>query len=169
MRLLKQLLTTLFLLVMMPYLAYADDGNTFYCFTRSSSTPYTISLDDLKKMTFSGSGIQLWSNKGMNEISFGDFLLIAFSEIEHPFVTPVELASMPQGIQIRYSKDSRTLFVESDSQLDGVSVYDLLGRMVSGDASASSHYNFSLTAVPKGAYVVKTKQHGRVIVKKIVL
>ena len=169
MRPMKNLLASLLVIIMMPYWAYADDGNTFYYYTKSSMTPSKVSLDVLEKLTFSSGGIQLWSNKSMSEIPFEDFLLITFSEMEHPYLTAVDFASMPQDLQMRYFKESRTLHIESVNRIDGVSVYDLQGRMVCRDASPSTHYSISLSSVPKGAYVVRTICDGRIIVSKIVL
>ena len=105
----------------------------------------------------------------MNEVPFGDFLLITFSEIEHPLVTAVESESMPQDLQIRFVMENRTLFVESGQPLSSVEVYDLQGRMVDNDTSASTHYRVSLSHAPKGVYVVKAMRNGKMIVKKIVL
>lgn len=169
MRSIKTFLVLLLVISMMPQMVCADDGNMFYYYTKSSTTPKKMSLDDLDKLTFSSNGVQIWSQNGMNEIPFGDFMLITFSEIEHPLLTAVEHASLSQDIRIRYMATQRTLLVESGLPLSSVGVYDLQGRVISNDASAATNYRITLPAAPKGVYVVKTVLNGKITVNKIVL
>ena len=165
----KTFLFSLLVITMMPQMVCADEGNMFYYYTKSLTTPTKMSLDDLDKLTFSSGGIQIWSQNGMNEVPFGDFLLFTFSEIEHPLVTAVESESMPQDMKISFVMENRTLLVESAQPLSGVGVYDIQGRMVDNDTSSSTHYRVSLSHEPKGVYVIKAICNGKMIVKKIVL
>ena len=170
MRTLKSFLVSILVVFMIPHVAYSDDGNTFYYYTKSSTTPTAISLDELDKLTFSNDGILLWKQDGgMNNILFDDFLLFTFSEIENPYVSVVVSPFIPQDLQINFLLNNRKLFVESRQLLDGIGVYDLQGRMLFNDKSTATKYIVNLPVAPKGIYVVKTMCNGKIIVKKIIL
>ena len=153
----------------MPNMACADDGNTLYYYSKSSLTPTRFSLDDLEKMTFGADGIQMWKQNGMDEIPYDDFLLFTFTEIEHPFISSVETPFMSQDVQIRYKVDKKSLIVESDFPLNGVSIYDLQGRIVKNYTMVGTLYNISIFDVHTGVYLVKIICNGKLTVNKIVL
>ena len=166
---LKHLLISLLVISFMPLMASADDGNTLFYYSKSTTTPTRISLDDLDKMTFSDDGILMWKQSGMDEIPFEDFLLFTFTEIEHPYVTPVESLYLPLDLRIRYIASQGLLFIDAGQPLNGVSVYDLQGRMVANDVTDGTGYRINLPASHTGVYIVKIVREGKVFVKKIVL
>lgn len=148
--------------------AHPDDRNSIYYYSNSSTRPMSFSLDDLDKLTFSDNGIQLWKQNVVEEISFDDFMLFTFSEIQHPIVTKTEQVLDSQDVLIRYQPGSKTVFVESRQALNGVAVYDLQGRMVANEATGGTSYRISLAATPAGIYLVKAKRGAETIVNKIV-
>ena len=151
-----------------PCLAVADDGNTLYYYAKSSTTAKSFSLDDLDKVTFTSDGLKLWKQSGAQEIAFDDFLMFTFTEMEHPIVTTIESKVVAKDVLVSYDSRSKTVTVESGSALNGVSVYDLQGRMVAHVSAAGSNYRLSLSSVPAGIYLVKAQRDGETIVNKIV-
>lgn len=155
---------------MMPFVTKADDGNTLYCYSKSTTVPVRISLDELDKMTFYNDGIQMWNQNGnMNNILFDDLLLFTFVEIEHPYVTTVKSSCMPTDLSIQYSVNQGTLIVESGQQLNSVIVYDLQGRIVAKDVSNGSNYSIVLPKSRIGIYLVKVMYDNKVFIEKVVL
>lgn len=148
--------------------AHADDRNTIYYYSNSSTKPTSFSLDDLDKLTFSDYGIQLWKHNVVDEISFDDFLLFTFAEIQHPIVTKTKMVVESQNVLVRYQPGSQTVLVESGQVLNGVAVYDLQGRKVANVTSSGTSYRLSLAATPSGIYLVKAKRGSEMIVNKIV-
>ena len=151
-----------------PCLAFADNGNTLYYYAKSSTTAKSFSLDDLDKVTFTEDGLKLWKQTGTQEIAFDDFLMFTFTEIEHPIVTNIESKAAERDVLVRYDSGSKTVMVESGCALNGVSIYDLQGRMVANTTTAGSNYHLSLSSVPAGIYLVKAQRDGETIVNKIV-
>lgn len=166
---LKHLLISLVVISFMPIIAKADDGNTIFYYSKTTMTPTKISLDDLDKMTFSYDGILMWKQSGMDEIMFEDFLLFTFTEIEHPYITDVESLSLPFDLRIRYVDSQGTLFIDCSQPLNGVSVYDLQGRIVKNEVKDDTNYRIKLLTSHSGVYLVKVLYKGKVFVKKIVL
>ena len=148
--------------------AKADDGNILYLYSKSSTTPTKFSLDELDKITFSDDGMLMWNRNGTGQIPFEDFLLFTFSEIEHPYLSSVESTSIQNDLKVRLL-EGRMLLVDSSKPLSGVSVYDLQGRVVANESSASTTYRISLSTAPTGIFLIKTIVDGKVIVKKIIL
>ena len=169
MRSIVYFLISLIMISFIPIGLHADNGNTLYYYSKTSTVPMTISLEDLDKMTFSESGIQVWSKNKLNEISFDDFMLFTFIEIEHPFISLVETFSFPQDIRIRYIAGHKTLIIESEQTLSGLYVYDLQGRIINSDTKYASFYRVVLPDAPKGVYVIKTILNGKASVNKIIL
>lgn len=165
----KSFAIILFLTLSLSQLSYADDGNSIYSYYRSMMTPTKLSLDDLDKITFSNNGIQMWSQNGMREITFEDFLLFTFTEIEHPYVSSVEPIFASQEIEVQCLARNKMVYVESGLSLTGVIIYDLQGRVTAKDTSAASSYHFNLSFAPAGVYIIKVVCGNKTIVKKIIL
>ena len=169
MKLLRLFLISLIVISFIPKVASADDGNTLYCYSKSSMTPMIFSLDELEKITFSNDGIQMWTQNQMDEIMFEDFLLFTFTEIEHPYLTSLETPFSSKDIHIRYLANQRMLFIESGVPLSSVCVYDIQGRIVTNNKSEAKNYNITLSAIPAGVYLVEVICNGKLFIKKFVL
>ena len=162
-------LITTIAVFLMPSTALADGGEVFYCYTASSMSPTTYSLDDLDKITFSQSDIQLHIANGTQKIAFSDFVLLTFSEIEHPFVSGIDPVSPSQEVSVLYETNSGSLQIKSDLMLDGVYIYDMQGRTVAHSVSPSSSFNIPFGPAHAGVYILKIVCGDKTIVKKIAL
>lgn len=163
-------LIILFMCFFLPLTVSADggNGNTLYCYSKSSMTPIRISLDELDKMTFSYDGVQIWTQNGMEEYLFDDILLFTFTEIEHPYLSAVESDSKPMNLHFRYIANQRKMIIESCLPLSNVCVYDIQGQIVSSQTPKTNSFNITLPIVPSGVYLVKVVCGGKFIVKKFV-
>ena len=157
------------LALFIPVLVFADNGNSLYYYSKSSTTPLIISLDDLDKMTFNENGIQMWKQDGISQIPYDDFLLFTFKEIEHPYISAVTPPLSPQNIRISYNTNNKTLIVKSDIPLNFIGIYDLQGRIIICNTTLDKVYNISLSLAANGVYFVKVKYEDIEIVKKIIL
>ena len=169
MKLLKNFTIIFLVTFLFSHLSHADEGNTIYSYYRSTMTPTKLSLDDLNKITFSNNSIQMWSQSGMSEISFDDFLLFTFSKIEHPYVSVVEPTFISQDIHVHYESNARMVCIESGVPLNGMTIYDLQGRIAAQDASTATRYHLSLATMNSGIYLIKVVCKGKSVVNKIVL
>ena len=166
---LKIAMISLLVLLFIPRMVSADDGNILFYYSKSSMTPSKISLDDLDKMTFNENGIQMWTQNGISQIPYDDFLLFTFKEIEHPYISVVTPPLSPQNIRISYNNNRKTLIVKSDIPLNFVGIYDLQGSIVMSNTTLGKDNYIYLPLATNGIYFVKVKYGDKVIVKKIVL
>lgn len=153
----------------LPSRVLADGGDVLYLYSASSMTPTTCSLDDLDKITFSGSDIQFHTVDGTRKVAFSDFVLLTFSEIEHPFVSGIDIISTSKEVSVLYEEGSGSLLVKSDLMLDGVYIYDMQGRTVAQAVSPSSSFNITFGTAHAGIYILKIVCGDKSIVKKIAL
>lgn len=156
------------LVVAHPLSAHADDLNSFYFYSNSSLNPQSISLDDLDKITFGDNGLKLWKQSGTQEITFDDFLLFTFMKMEHPIVTNVRQEVEPKNVYVNFDSNSKTIIVESFCILNGVSVYDLQGRLIVQTRAIGRRYQLSLSSAAPGLYFVKAKCGSETIINKII-
>lgn len=147
--------------------AHPDDRNTFFVYLNSSDTPKAFSLDDLDKITFTDSGMQLWEANGTTEIDFSTFNFLSLDEEITP-MTAVKNLSVGKDLKIQYRKAGDVVVVEGNEPLSGVSIYDLQGRLVAADPKAAKSYRVSVAKVPRGVFFVKVAAGGKVTSQKLV-
>lgn len=111
----------------------------------------------------------MWKKNEMEEIRFDDFLIFTFTEIGHPYISSMKSPITSQNVQISYEVNQKLLIVESKQSLNGVSIYDLQGRIVLNDATLNSRYCINTSTIPNGIYLVKIFYDGKLIIYKIVL
>ena len=59
-----------------------DDDKDLNLYTRSSAEPVRYSISDLRKITFSEKGVQVWSTNWPTEYPYSQFLVITWTERE---------------------------------------------------------------------------------------
>lgn len=164
----KLLLTLLLCMMgMSGFAANPDDGDNMYVFTKQSSTPVVYSLEELNKITFSSSGINVWKAQAPTTYAYSDFRLITFS----PDVTPSGIAQLSMeeaGITISYDHQQEMVSVQGDNTLSGAAVYDVQGRLVAVTAAEARNLQVSLLTLPQGIYLVKVATVKGLVSKKIV-
>ena len=88
-----------------------DDEETLYLYVKSSTEAVSYSISDLKKITFSSKGVQMWTTNWPTEYAYSQFRVITVN-------------NKKEGTGI----ESLT----ADSPKDGdITYYDLQGRKVS--------------------------------------
>ena len=160
------ILTLLFGLVSTAgFAASPADGDNLYVFTKQSDAPAIYSLDDLDKITFSDTGVNLWNTKWPTEYAYGNFRLITFKATDNP--NGIESTIVDEAnVAICYDSQKEVVIVKSEKALAGVTVFDVQGRSVAAANHVASVYEVSLSSVPQGIYIVKAK--GSAVSQKIV-
>ena len=148
--------------------AATPDDADIYLYTKASSTPKKLTLDEIDKLTFNSSGIQVWKQNGQETISFAVFQVLTFGEIERSCATAVEEVAASNDIRVRYFRGNSQVLVESGHAMDGASIYDMQGRLIANEKSSGTRYTLSLAAAPRGIYLVHVHSGSDVIVNKIV-
>ena len=157
------------LVVALPFSAQADDRNSFYVYVNSSNTPETFSLNTLDKITFTDNSMKLWEDTKMTEIEFSEIDFLTLDEQQtRPIVTPVQNLDIDENIRIKYDAKAGFVTIEGKEQLQGAAIYDLQGRLLVSDASASKSYRLSVAKVPRGIFLVKVTSGGKVKSQKLV-
>lgn len=87
------------------------DEETLYLYTKSSTEAVSYSISDLKKITFSSKGVQMWNTNWPTEYAYSQFRVITVN-------------NKKEGTGI----ESLTLDLPKDGD---VTYYDLQGRKVS--------------------------------------
>ena len=158
------------LVVALSLSAHADDRNSFYVYVNSSTTPETFSLNSLDKITFTNNSMKMWEDTKMTEIPFSsiDFLTLDEEQTPSSPATAVKNLDIDEAVRIKYQTKGDIVLVESDEALDGVTIYDLQGRIVIADNSASKTYRLSVAKVRRGMFIVKVTSGGKVKSQKLV-
>ena len=91
------------------YAVQPDNGNGLSLYTRSESGSVTYSMDEIRKITFSDKGVQIWVTEWPTEYSYSQFRVLA---LDDPDVTGILSPAADTG------------------ERDGVAYYDLQGRRV---------------------------------------
>lgn len=156
-------------LALAPHSAQADDRNSFYVYVNSSNRPETFSLNTLDKITFTDNSMKLWEDTKMTEIEFSaiDFLTLDEQQTR-PIVTQVQNLDIDESISIKYDAKAGFVTIEGKEQLHGAAIYDLQGRLLVSDASASKLYRLSVAKVPRGIFLVRVTSGGKVKSQKLV-
>ncbi|MBQ9286792.1 MAG: T9SS type A sorting domain-containing protein [Bacteroidaceae bacterium] len=148
--------------------AATPDDADIYLYTKASSTPKKMALEEIDKLTFNSNGIQVWKQKGIETISFADFQVLTFGEIERSSETAIEQIAATNDVRVRYYRSRSQVVVESEKAMDGVSIYDMRGRLIANETSSGTRYILSLTSAPRGIYLVQARRGADVIVNKFV-
>lgn len=148
--------------------ATTPDDADIYLYTKASSTPKKLALEEIDKLTFNSTGIQVWKQNGRETITFADFQVLTFGEIERSSATAVEEVAASNDIRVRFFRGNSQVIVESGQAMDGVSIYDMQGRLIASETSSGTRYTLSLAAAPRGIYLVHVHRGSDVIVNKIV-
>ena len=153
----------------MPIMANSNDGNTIFYYSKSSTTPMRISLDDLDKMTFNDEEILMWKQSGVEEIPFDEFLLFTFKEIEHPYITIVSPTLSSMDMHIKYIANHNSLHIESRMPLCDFKIIDTQGQIVANIPTNGTICDVTVSNLHHGVYFIKVMLNTKVYVQKIIL
>ena len=90
------------------FAAIPDDGDHLYVYKNEADDAKVYSLDNLDKITFTSTGVRVWSANESEEFTYEDFRLMMFREKE----TPTGIGLPPLQLPLRGES----------------SVYDVQGR-----------------------------------------
>lgn len=146
-----------------------EDDDMLYVYTKNNKDVALYQLDDLKKITFSKSGVLMWSTNWPTEYPYSKVSVITFHDRNYVKPTGIETTyATEENIRISYSPSISIITVKSSSILDGIAVYDLQGQLIDADHTSRQFYQLSLKDFHQGVYVVKAKGKLAESVKKIV-
>lgn len=162
----NRLYCSLFLLLLAVGNVRADEGDMLYAYRQSAASPTRISLNNLDKITFTDTAILFKGRTLQTSVPFDDFSYIKFTA---DYVVPVEhVLASTNDVRIIYQPSRNEVIVEGQQPLGGVAVYDLRGRLIVADRSASDRYSLSLASAPRGLYLVHVMGEGKTLSRKIV-
>lgn len=113
---LKQLILALLVFMSMAvsmvpaHAAEADEGESLNLYTKSSTEVFVYPINELRKITFSKKGVQIWNTNWPTEYSYSQFHVITMNN--NKGATGIEI--LPAG----------------SGDADGTAYYDLQGRRV---------------------------------------
>ncbi|WP_313100909.1 Ig-like domain-containing protein [Epilithonimonas sp.] len=154
---------------------FNDDDNTRLGFKASASGNYTISLTDREGIFNTGQTIYIkdkYLSKSFN-ISEAPYTFYTnsgqyedrFEIIYKPFVTLAADNTGKNGILIY--KDNQNFIVKSDENIDEVSLYDSVGRLLYYTKNAKKEVLINKTTLAEGMYIIKAISRNTTITKKV--
>ena len=161
------------LLALVSYAQYGtqeidDVGDNLYVYTKDASNPAVYSLDNLDKLTFGDNAISIWYDGGRTDYQYSRISVMTFREDIKPTTSIEPLSFVAADIKISYDRSSSLVRVEGGRTLQGVSVYDLQGRLAIKDARNLNSYRVSLQGKPQGVYVIRVSENGKFTTVRIV-
>ena len=145
-----------------------DDGDNLYVYTKGSSYATVYSLDHLDKLTFEENAVRIWYGGGKKDYEYGKISLMTFRKDIMPTTGIEPLTLDGADVKIVYERSSSLVSVECGQILQGMTIYDVQGRLVTADSRKRSSYQVSLQGKPQGVYVIRVDEKGKSIMKKIV-
>ena len=141
----------------------------------SISGNYTISLTDKDGIFSNGQTVYLrdrYLNRVIN-LSSGPYVFASnsgqyddrFEVIYRSLETLGTDNSIKKGIQIY--KDNQNFIVRSDENLDNVSVYDSVGRLIFSAKNAKKEVLIDKTKLSEGMYIIKANSRNTTMTKKV--
>ena len=89
-----------------------DDNKDLNLYTRSSAEPVRYSISDLRKITFSEKGVQVWSTNWPTEYPYSQFLVITLTESqEETAIERVTASSVQSGEPTYYDLQGRRVAI----------------------------------------------------------
>ena len=150
------------------YSQIVNTGDSLYLYTKSTNEATVYSLDEIKKITFSKKGIQIWNTNWPTEYAYANVSVLAFKD-KQLSQTDMESVSMHNvGVDIVYQAMEKMLTVNCSSVIMGVEMYNTMGVMVLSDMKPKRTYRLQLSNLSDGIYIVKVLTDGRAVSKKIV-
>lgn len=149
--------------------AQSSEDGTLYVYTKTSDDAALYELSELKKITFSDKGVQLWNTAWPTEYPYKNVSVISFKKRKQGGTTGIGVNVEGEGkISIGFNALQSVVTVISDVLLNRVAIYDLQGRCIASDKDEKQVYNLSLNSSPQGVYIVKAYGKNTETTKKIV-
>ncbi len=154
---------------------FSNDDNAKLGFKASVSGNYTISLTDREGIFTSEQTVYIkdkYLSKSFN-ISEAPYTFYTnsgqyedrFEVIYKPFETLATDNAAKNGILVY--KDNQNFIVKSENNLDEVSVYDSIGRLIFTTKNAKKEVLINKTNLPEGMYIIKVISKNTTMTKKV--
>jgi hypothetical protein len=130
----------------------------------NTGTLQTFSLNEVQKITFSGTEMVINKNDG-------NALPILFSDLYY-FNVSSNVTAIPEiktsGSTVYFSDESGEVKARSLSKITELSLFNIQGRKLQQILPNSPEANLYLSSYPKGIYIVRVADGSGVTVKKII-
>ena len=151
------------------YAQEADAEGGIHVNTRQSGLSDVYSSDEIRKITFSNRGVQVWNTNWPTEYAYSNFRSISFHEVGGGLDTGIGAVRQDGAdIDIRYSSSGQKLIITGPASLSSVEIYTLDGVMVASRSVRSATCTIRLSDIPQGVYIVKARSTKGTVTKKIV-
>jgi hypothetical protein len=154
------LLTALLLLGAMP----VQSQSNLYVY-KTDGSKETVSLDDLQKLTFTGTDLVINQVSGTpGSVAFSD---LKFFSLKNFTTTGIaEVSKHEESVNVWSNNGIVT--AKSAQPITGVTVFDLQGRKLLQLHPGSQEINLPLAAYPAGVYLVQVANETGITTKKII-
>ena len=127
----------------------AQSGDKLYVYAPDGTSQVFV-LDDLQKITFSESEINLIPVTGaVTSFAFEDVSVITFLE------KPTSIQAVVKKSNVKLYVEADKLTIESDTDLTAVKLYNLQGQLLKDQTAQSPSTTISLASCPAGVYIVQ--------------
>ncbi len=133
---------------------------------KTNSPMESFSLDNVAKILFDEDNIYIkQSNGNISDYSYDNVAMFTFL---NPTITVNDILDKSNSVDIFYSVLLNEVNVKSSSPIKNVSIYNMLGRLVTKKTPNSQTARLSLQSLPTGLYIVSVLNAEGRISKKII-
>ena len=146
-----------------------DEGDNLYLYTKSTTEATIYSLDEIKKITFSKNGVQIWNTNWPTEYKYNNVRVLTFKEkYSSSSISNYLFNKEENGISIVYKANDCSLSITSKQTMNGMELYNTEGLRVASESLSSQSYHLLLSWLPEGVYIVKVYSNAGAVSKKII-
>ena len=160
-------ITVFFLSPITPGLCQGTSDEDQLCvYTKNTNEAAVYTLDEIKKITFGKTGIQIWNTNWPTEYSYSNVRVLTLNSKGLPSkILPTN--GDYQDIIISYNAGDGILQVSGIKSNAHLAVYNTKGLMVVSEILSSGTYRLNTSHIPKGIYIVRVHSEGKSTSKKI--
>ena len=89
------------------YAVQPDNGNGLSLYTRSESGSVTYSMDEIRKITFSDKGVQIWVTEWPTEYTYSQFRVLALGSLDETGIGSLSADKGERAVDAYYDLQGR--------------------------------------------------------------
>ena len=89
------------------YAAQPDDGGGLSLYTRTESESVSYSMDEIRKITFSEQGVQIWVTEWPTEYSYSQFRVLALGSLDETGISNLTADKGERAVDAYYDLQGR--------------------------------------------------------------
>lgn len=140
-----------------------SQSNHLY-FEKINDKAITTNLSDIQKLIFRDGALIVYKKTGDNlTLNLSDIAVLKFQDS-----TSSGILASDQDLKMRVYPNpiNDILYIESEAEMGHVVIVDILGNTIINEYVRSNTIQVDFSHLPKGMYVLKTKENTQKIIKK---